>query len=129
MARRGVTLTIENLPEFLADLERVGSSAEKACSYALREEAQQMLDRSDILVPVDQGDLLGSGFVGLVNRWARGLEIKFGYGEPYAIYQHFGHYEHDDGQRLFLERGAKYSRKGLADRLRAALRRFLAVRH
>lgn len=127
MMARGtvVKLEIENLDEFIRNLAEKQRQAERGVTVALREEADQMLDRSEVFVPVRTGALRESRFVGLVGRWSRGLEIKFGYGSPYALYQHFGHYEHDDGRRLFLEDPVKYSRRGLADRLRATIARFL----
>ena len=126
MARTSVVkLEIVNLQEFLADLERMEQRAERGMSAALRSEADHMMDRADILVPVDTGRLRDSRFIGPVHRWAKGMEIKFGYGSPYAIYQHFGHYEHDDGRRLFLEQPVKYSQRGLGARIRAVLARYL----
>ena len=126
MARASVVkLEIVNLQEFIANLERMEAQAERGMSAALRSEADHMMDRADILVPVRTGKLKGSRFVGLVHRVARGMEIKFGYGSPYAIYQHFGHYEHDDGRRLFLEQAVKYSRRGLVDRIKTVLARYL----
>ena len=126
MARASVVkLEITNLPEFLADLERIEVQAEKGMNAALRSEADHMLDRADILVPVLHGDLKASRFVGLITRWAKGTEIKFGYGSPYAIYQHFGNYEHDDGRRLFLEQPVKYARRGLVARIKTVLARYL----
>lgn len=128
MARAtNVTFEIDSksMAQFLADLERLGVQAEKGTSIALRQEAEQMMDRADILVPVKTGALKSSRFIGLVHRWSRGLEIKFGYSSPYALYQHFGHYEHDDGRRLFLESPVKYSRRGLADRMRLVIARYL----
>lgn len=126
MARgQTVTLEIENLPAFIADLERMEERADRAMSVALVDEADQIMDRADILVPVDDGELKRSRFVGLVHRWLRGLEIKFGYGSPYALYQHYAYWEHDDGRRLFLEQPVRYSRRGLADRLKSTLVRYL----
>jgi hypothetical protein len=126
MARgQNVTLEIENLQQFLNDLEALERNAERGASAAIRNEAAEILDRSQIIVPVLTGKLAGSGFVGLVNRWSRGVEVKFGYGSPYALYQHFGHYEHDDGRRLFLEQPVRYSRRGLVDRIKRTLLRYL----
>lgn len=116
---------IVNLEEFIADLERMEAQAERGMGIAIHEEARQQLDRSQILVPVDTGALKGSGFVGTVQRWARGLEVKFGYGSPYAIYQHYGNYEHDDGRKNFLADPVKYSRRGLVARIKATLGRYL----
>lgn len=116
---------IANLEEFIADLERVNSQAERGMTVALHDEAKQQLDRSQILVPVLTGALKDSGFVGTVQRWARGLEVKFGYGSPYAIYQHFANYEHDDGRKGFLADPVKYSRRGFVARIKATLGRYL----
>lgn len=126
MARRGnIDFEIVNLEQFLADLERVEARATEGMSAALRQEADHMMDRADILVPVRTGKLKGSRFVGIVGRWSRGLEIKFGYATPYALYQHYGHYEHDDGQRLFLERPVKYAFKGSLQRMKLTLLKYL----
>jgi hypothetical protein len=120
-----VKLEIENIEEFIRNLEAKQQDVERGAQVALRDEARQILDRSQILVPVDTGRLRDSGFVGIVGRWARGWEIKFGYGAPYALYQHFGNYEHDDGRKGYLEDPVKYSRKGLVDRLRSVIARYL----
>jgi hypothetical protein len=126
MARASVVkLEIANLHEFIANLERMERQAERGMSAALRSEADHMMDRADVLVPVATGALRGSRFIGLVHRWSRGLEIRFGYSSPYGVYQHFGHYEHDDGRRLFLEQPVKYSRRGLVSRIKMVLARFL----
>jgi hypothetical protein len=125
MAARGVTLEIENLHEFLRDLEVAESKAYRTVDAALRDHAKNVLDRSQILVPVDQSELRDSGFVGLVHRWARGFEIRFGYGAAHALYQHYGHYEHDDGRRLFLEQPLKYSRPQFLNRMKVMWARYL----
>ena len=120
-----IKLDFVNLDEFLADIARLSPKAEKGMEVALYKEAERTMARADPLVPTLTGALAGSGFVGMVTRWARGLEIKYGYGSPYALYQHYAHYEHDDGQRLFLEGPARWSRRGLSDRVKAILVRAL----
>ena len=120
-----IKLEIVNLPEFLANLEQMEYKAERGMTVALYQEAERTMRRATSEVPTLTGALAGSGFVGLVGRWAKGLEVKFGFGSPYALYQHFGNYEHDDGKQKFLEDPVRWSRRGLVSRMKAILVRAL----
>lgn len=119
-----IKFQIENMDEFIANLEQQTDKANRGMEAALRDEAQRTLLRAQGEVPVDTGRLRGSGFVGVPSRWSNGMEIKFGFGTPYALYQHYGNYEHDDGKSQFLADPVKWSRRGLSARVRAVLVRY-----
>lgn len=119
-----IKFQIENLDEFIANLEAMERRANDGMEAALRDEAGRTMRRAEGEVPQLTGKLKGSGFVGIPSRWANGMEIRFGFGTPYALYQHYGNYKHDDGKQMFLADPVKWSRRGLSARVRAVLVRY-----
>lgn len=127
MARAAVVkFEFVNKADFLRALERLGPQADAGMEVALRQEAGKIMGRSEGMVPQDTGALVASGFVGVPHRVARGVEVTFGYSSPYALYQHYGNYDHPNGgQKQFLSKPTKSARSGLVARVRAVLERYL----
>lgn len=133
MAGRAAVVKFEIPPtewaRFKTQLETLGSKAEEGMSISLREEATRIMARSEPEVPVLTGTLKASAHVGIPHRVPGGIEVTFGYGgptAPYAIYQHFGHYQHPHGGKAhFLDEPVKWARRGLTARVRAVLDRYL----
>lgn len=129
MARAAIVkFEIENMGEFLRELDRLGLKADEGMSFALRAEAERIMQRSKSQVPVDTGKLKSTAHIGIPHRVPGGVAIEYGYGGPaarYAIYQHYGNYEHPQGGKAhFLDEPTRWARRGLTARVRTVLDRY-----
>lgn len=106
----------------LANLERLGHESTEATAPALKEEAERiMTDSKTNYVPVDQGILRASGYVGDPEISGDTLEVELGYGgaaSDYALVQHERlDYNHRVGGAKYLERPLLVAERGMGDRL------------
>ncbi len=125
----------------LADtLARYGEAAAIPLGKALYAEANDIVNASVDLVPVDTGTLKGSHYVAPPQREGSVISVTFGYGGPAARINPksgessdaYALYVHEDleanhprgGQPKYLEQPFLEAQEGMADRISARLRGF-----
>lgn len=103
------------------ELNDVSDDLAAAITAGLKAGADQLLDKSNALVPFDDGDLKKSG-----RAVAEGTSAAVGYSADHAIKQHEKlNYHHDGGQAKYLETAfranASEIQQTIADHIRDAL--------
>lgn len=107
--------------------DALSSQIKAAAVEALREIAEDCLEKSNRIVPLEDGVLSDSGFVE-VNPTATGAEGQVAYSTPYAVVQHEDtSLSHDPGREShYLEKtvhgNTREWEQHLATRLRGGLR-------
>jgi len=118
-----ITLEVTGIPEVLQRLAQLGEVLPRQLIQATHQEAEDILDASLPLVPVDTTLLI---LTGMVEKQADGADIRYGgHGlAPYATLQHFNTaYNHPNGgQAFFLQEPFFAATAGMLARLAAAVR-------
>lgn len=119
-----MAVEITGLDVLNALLERLGTQAPAAIGSALYQEATEVLNRSQDIVPVDTGDLKGTGMVSEPEIYGSHVEVIVGYGGPavdYAITVHEDmDADHEEGTYAkYLETPALEAVNGMGERLTA----------
>ncbi len=81
-----MTMTLEGALEVRKLLQELGDQAPEATGAALYQEGNELLNASKDLVPVDTGNLIGSGTVDQPTGMP--IEVVVGYKGPYALSIH-----------------------------------------
>lgn len=91
---------IKNLDKAVSRLDKIGKGIQKTAVTALGQEAEEIIDASQPLVPVDTGALKASYYV---NETQAG--VKAGYSADYAMKVHEDlNMDHRIGEAKFLEK-------------------------
>ena len=106
---------ILNERQVVQQFAKWGATAVPAVAQALHEEAQRIFERSQDLVPFDEGTLAQSGQVFPPAVIGDGVMVEIGYGGAASAYAEVQHenlaYRHDPGRQ------AKYLEEPFYDRL------------
>jgi len=94
------------------DTDKVERAVKEAEEEAPMAGAEFLLDKANESVPRESGELADSGYVEFVDD-----EAVVGYSSEYAVRQHEGDYQHDDGRRKWLELTAREEARGIGDEM------------
>lgn len=117
-----MTVEITGLDALEEILERMGPGSRAALGSALYQEATEVLNASQLIVPVDTGDLKASGMVTEPTDTGTGVEVIVGYGGSTLDYALTVHEDlnawHEEGsQAKYLEQPALEAVEGMGMRL------------
>lgn len=129
-------IQIEGMEAVRRRLQRASKEVLKDCEPVLRNEAAHIMVASRSGIPVETGDLAGSGFIapGEASKGGESMTVTCGYEAPYAAQAHEGFYGFPgvkDRFRMtgtppkFLERAADGRGGALAKKVGAAMMRAL----
>lgn len=107
-------------------LDRLGRSGPEALGRALYREANQIMNVSKGIVPVDTGTLKRSGHVRLPEQTGNTVTVTMGYGgaaSAYALVQHeeLSYYHKPPTQAKYLEQPLNEAASGMAQRIAGQL--------
>lgn len=122
-----VRVKIDGTQDVLRGLVVAHEAARKALAGALFIEANNVMNESKEIVPVDTGYLRASGYVDLPREGPGGINVEMGYTAPYAIYVHENlNARHAPGkQAKFLEQPLMKAQEGMPERVAAHIQRAL----
>ena len=115
-----VDFQIEGMDELNRVLKNLPGKAKEATAKEIERSALDLQGKSQMLAPVDKGDLRGSAFTEV-----EGTEATIGYTEPYATRQHEEtSYRHPKGgQAKFLEEPFKQNAKKYVENIGNAIKK------
>jgi hypothetical protein len=122
-------IQVKGTEEFLKNMRRLEAEVLPDLGKAVRAEAAEVLDASQMLVPVESGRLKASGFVDgpHVNRARHSVSATVGYDHPEAGAIHEGsHWGIQLKAPKFLQRPARAARKRFVERIAASVRATLS---
>jgi len=129
VARYGVEIEAKELTKILV---RGGEKAGRALGQALYREAAIIFEQSQDEVPIDTGNLRGSGNLGLPSAQGDDIVVEISYGGAAADYALAVHEDMERTYRngkksKFLEDPAKRRIEGLDGRLLNAVRKVMGI--
>ncbi len=115
------------------NLDRLGDDAPRFLGQALFEEANVVLSRSKLIVPVDTGALRGSGHVKTPDISGSTVKVEAGYGgaaAPYAtkVHERLDIRHAPPTRAKYLEQPFNQRKRGMIGRLARRLRREIESR-
>ena len=123
MPARVIRTRLRGTRELQRNLRLLGERAVPAAKAALSEEAERVMTASKGEVPVDTGNLRGTGHVAPPVVRARAVFVQAAYGgpaAPYALDQHERlDYRHPVGKAHYLIDPFNAARPGMVDRIAA----------
>lgn len=119
MARLSKGIEVRGAEKVQRALGRMERGGRGALSRALYQEGERIMKHSRPLVPIEEGDLLASGFIDQPVERFSGVGVEIGYSAEYALKQHEDlRLKHDPGrQGKYLEQPALEAIPGMARRI------------
>lgn len=121
-----IVVELKGDKQLKAQLTRLGQSAPQAMGKALLKEANQIMNASKAIVPVDTRTLKRSGYVRLPEHSVDSVTVTMGYGgsaKAYARVQHeeLSYYHKPPTQAKYLEQPVREAVSGMAQRVAGQL--------
>ena len=121
-------VSVDGIKDVLKNMDILEEAAKDAFAAAIHDEAVRVMEKSQKIVPVDQGDLKRSAMVKPPKTNKR-PEASLTYNTPYALFQHEHHAgsEKNPGPRAgYLARPMRDSAKGMDRRIAKGTREHAA---
>jgi hypothetical protein len=120
-------MDVKGVDQVLAEMQRLAAQYPRGMAEAIYAEATAIEAASVKLVPVDTGHLRQSHFTTRPIMGASGPECTIGYGTDYALPVHERlEAFHPVGQAKYLETPFKWALSGMAERLAARVKQWVA---